>query len=253
MADMPWVRFFPSDWLGGTRAMSAAETGIYITLIATMYERGEPLQADYLRLARLCGASNSVFKKAVESLISEGKIEQTDNGLWNERVGKELLYRTEKSAVALRAVKTRWQGKANENKGADDTGVIRNGYVNDTIQKPEPDTRKKEEDTPTVPKGTERVRKAKGYDPKLVHEFEEMVWKEFPRHPNSRKDPALKKFHDLTPDERAKCIGGVARYSIRFEATTDPKRTVQERLEYVPHLVTWINQKGWQSEYERQG
>ena len=39
MSKMPWIRFFPSDWLAGTRGMSAVETGVYITLIATMYER----------------------------------------------------------------------------------------------------------------------------------------------------------------------------------------------------------------------
>ncbi len=72
MSEMPWVRFFPSDWLGGTRGMGAAETGIYITLVATMYERCEPIPEDHKRLSRLCGASNSAFKKALEDLVSEG-------------------------------------------------------------------------------------------------------------------------------------------------------------------------------------
>jgi uncharacterized protein YdaU (DUF1376 family) len=83
MSEMPWVRFFPSDWLGGTRGMSAAETGIYITLVATMYERGEPVPEDHPRLARLCGASNSMFKAALETLVAEGKITRSEEGLWN--------------------------------------------------------------------------------------------------------------------------------------------------------------------------
>lgn len=116
-----------------------------------------------------------------------------------------------------------------------------------SVTPPEPDTEPDTERTPIVPKGT--VRRSNGVDEVLYSEFEEMVWKEFPRHPNSRKDPAFKKFSSLPKEERAKCIGGVARYAIRFENTEDPKRTVQERLQYVPHLVTWINQKGWQSEY----
>jgi len=57
----PYVRFFASDWLGGTRGMKAAEVGIYITLIAMMYERCEPLPEDHKRLARQCGCSVSVF------------------------------------------------------------------------------------------------------------------------------------------------------------------------------------------------
>lgn len=114
MSGMPWVRFFPSDWLGGTRSMSAAETGIYITLVATMYEKGEPIPEDHARLARLCGASNSTFKTCLLALIDDGKIVRTDNGLWNERVQKETVYRLEKSEVGSRAAKTKWDRKRNE-------------------------------------------------------------------------------------------------------------------------------------------
>lgn len=115
MAEMPWVRFFASDWLGGTRSMSAAETGIYITLIATMYERGEPIKEDHARLARLCGTSNSSFKKCLEALILEGKITRSEEGLWNDRVQKEVSYRLEKSEVGSQAAKVRWGEKTNKN------------------------------------------------------------------------------------------------------------------------------------------
>lgn len=115
MSEMPWVRFFPSDWLGGTRGMSAAETGIYITLIASMYERGEPVPEEPARLARLCGASNSAFKTALESLISEGKIRRVEGGLWNDRVEKEGVYRAEKSEVARSAGRASGVARAGRN------------------------------------------------------------------------------------------------------------------------------------------
>lgn len=105
MSDLPWVRFFPSDWLGGTRGMSAVETGVYITLVATMYERREPIPEDHARLARLCGASNSAFKRALDTLVDEGKITRVEGGLWNDRVEKEQVYLSEKSEVARRAGK----------------------------------------------------------------------------------------------------------------------------------------------------
>ncbi|MBZ9600727.1 YdaU family protein [Phyllobacterium chamaecytisi] len=108
MSKNPWIRFFPSDWLGGTRGMSAVETGVYITLIMTMYERGEPIPEDHARLARLCGASNSAFKSALETLVSEGKIVRVVAGLWNERVEKEQVYLSEKSEVGFQAAKARW-------------------------------------------------------------------------------------------------------------------------------------------------
>lgn len=109
MTAMPWVRFFPSDWLGGTRGMSAVEAGVYINLLAMMYERGAPLVEDTGKLARLCGASNSVFKRCLERLVDDGKIVRGDGDLWNERVGKEQSYRSEKSAVGKHAAKSRWR------------------------------------------------------------------------------------------------------------------------------------------------
>lgn len=144
MGEMPWVRFFPSDWLGGTRSMSAAETGIYITLIATMYERGEPIPEDHTRLARLCGASNSSFKSCLESLIGDGKVTRTDAGLWNNRVEKEVVYRMEKSEVGSRAAKIKWDRKRNENKDNADAPAMPSQSDRNANQKPEPDTRKKE-------------------------------------------------------------------------------------------------------------
>lgn len=117
MTKMPWVRFFASDWLAGTRGMSAAETGVYITLIATMYERQEPIPEDHSRLARLCGASNSVFKNALELLIDDEKIIRVDGGLWNNRVEKERVYLSEKSEVGTKAAIARWGKKHNKNNG----------------------------------------------------------------------------------------------------------------------------------------
>jgi len=108
MSEFPWFKFYPSDWLAGTRGMSAAETGIYITLIATMYERQEPIREDIGRLARVCGASNSSFKKSLEILIQEGKIDRRDGLLWNNRVGRECETRSEKSEVARQSANRRW-------------------------------------------------------------------------------------------------------------------------------------------------
>ena len=96
MSEFPWVKFYPSDWLAGTRGMSALETGVYITLIATMYEKQAPIKEDTGRLARVCGASNSAFKKALAVLVYEGKIARTNGLLCNHREGRETETRAEK-------------------------------------------------------------------------------------------------------------------------------------------------------------
>ncbi|KQY21012.1 hypothetical protein ASD32_06430 [Rhizobium sp. Root483D2] len=136
MTKMPWVRFFASDWLGGTRGMSAVETGIYITLVATMYERGDPIPEDHSRLARLCGASNSAFKKALDTLVGEGKILRLEAGLWNARVEKEQVYLSEKSEVGSRAANARWGKKDKENNDSEDADALPSQSPGNANQKP---------------------------------------------------------------------------------------------------------------------
>lgn len=115
------VAFYPSDWLAGTRGLSAEETGVYITLVSRIYEMAGPIERDDNRLSRLCGCkSKRAFVAALEHLISEGKIVQVDGGLTNERAEKEIKNATEKSARAKQAAQSRWDKKASKNNDAND-------------------------------------------------------------------------------------------------------------------------------------
>lgn len=135
----PWVRFFPSDWLGGTRGMSALESGVYITLIAAMYERRAPLPEEAARLARACGASRAQFEKALGVLIKQGKLCRTPQGLWNRRVARELQFTQEKSAAARDAANTRWGKKHNKNNSDDDASALHGQTICSANQKPQPE------------------------------------------------------------------------------------------------------------------
>lgn len=109
MSAVTHVRFYPSDWLAGTRGMTAAETGVYITMIAMMYERGGPIRHDdKAKLARLCGTSASTFKTILDSLISDGKITVSDAGISNRRVEAEIENVMAKSKVARGKAEARW-------------------------------------------------------------------------------------------------------------------------------------------------
>ena len=162
MSALPWVRFFSSDWLAGTRGLSAAESGVYISLIAMMYERGEPLERNDARLARLCGASNSSFKAALAILIDAKKISVIDGRLWNPRVAKEQFYRSEKSEVGKRAAETRW-GKDQQNQRPADANAMRPQSEGNANQKPEPE------------KKDGSLREPRAREPEQVREVVEMV------------------------------------------------------------------------------
>lgn len=108
MSDLPWVRFYASDWLAGTRGLSATEIGIYITLIAMMYERGVPLPENHDELRRLCGSTSSQFVRAISVLVDRGKLVRLDGCLWNRRVDHEHGLRIKQAVQHKMAATVRW-------------------------------------------------------------------------------------------------------------------------------------------------
>lgn len=133
MSDMPWFQFYPNDWLAGTRGLSAVETGIYITIIATLYDRAAPLPNDPERLARMCGASKRIFIAALNRLVEDGKLILNEQGIWNERVAEELQNRNEKVEKNKKAAETRWNGKTEINQQQYDAPALRLQCQTDAI------------------------------------------------------------------------------------------------------------------------
>ena len=105
----PYVNFYTSDFLGGTSGMTAATKGVYITLLCLMYETEAPLRQDWATHARRCGCTKSAFFKAVAALTDEGKIHETDAGIWSEKCEKHIALRRERTNSASAAAKKRWQ------------------------------------------------------------------------------------------------------------------------------------------------
>lgn len=114
----PWFKFYPSDWLSGTRGLTPAETGVYITLIAMMYENDGSLKRDDSRLSRRCGCTKASFTKILANLIDDRKFYVVDGSLSNERVNNELSCRVEKSQKRSDAANKKWashKGKSEQN------------------------------------------------------------------------------------------------------------------------------------------
>jgi len=137
------VPFYPSDWLAGTRGLSAEETGVYITLVARIYEMAGPIERDDNRLARLCGCgSKAKFVKALEYLISEGKIVEREGRITNERAEKEIKNVTGKSEKAKAAAQSRWDKKDNKNNGSDNADASLGHMPEGCQPKPKPNIEK---------------------------------------------------------------------------------------------------------------
>lgn len=209
----PWFKFYASDWLAGTRGLTAAETGIYITLVSMMYERGAPIDMPAERLARLCGATVTNLKKAICTLIDEGKIFETEDGYWNKRVECEVQKRSAKRQSAKANAERRW-GKS-EQKQRDDNATALQTHSNDDATR-KPDTRI----TPKPPLG-----------------FDEF-WEKCPRKVGKGKArsayiSALKKTDAET------ILDGISRYS---------RQVSGKDAQYIAHPSSWLNAERWEDE-----
>lgn len=119
----PWFKFFPSDWLGGTGGMTAAERGVYITLVAMIYDAGGPIRHDDARLARRCGVTKASWLKIIRLLIEDGKITALENGLLsNPRCEIELsarANRVQNATIASEKAAASRAGKIEEKQRSD--------------------------------------------------------------------------------------------------------------------------------------
>lgn len=132
-----WFKFFPNDWLTGTQDLTAEERGVYITLVALMYDREGPIYDNDQRYSRRCGVSTRKYRTIKNTLIKEGKIE-TEKGpdgtyLTNLRVKKELNFRQtikEQNSIAGKLsadAKKKKQKKPNKNNAHDEATVETEG------------------------------------------------------------------------------------------------------------------------------
>ncbi|SMO69583.1 YdaU family protein [Paracoccus laeviglucosivorans] len=153
MSDSPFFQFYPSDWLAGTRGLTAAETGIYITLIAMMYEAEGPVPNDPKRLARLCGTTPAAFLKAVDALVETGKLTHDERGFFNRRAGIEIEKRSEKRAAASASANARWN-KTKQKQQPENTNASNSQCERNANQKPEVREGKEEAKASSKKKGT---------------------------------------------------------------------------------------------------
>ncbi len=119
--------------------MTAEETGVYITLIATMYEMAGPIERDDERLYRVCGCkSKRAFQKIIQYLVSEGKIEEDSTHIFNSRVQEEIKKVVEKSEKAKDAAEARWRKKPSKIKGRTDANAMQADMLEECQPKPKP-------------------------------------------------------------------------------------------------------------------
>ena len=162
MGDKPFIKFYPSDFLGGTSGLTPAERGVYMTLICLIYEADGPIPRDDGRLARRCGSPKAAFVRSLDCLIDEGKITEEGGMLSNNRAEKAIVDRQNRTQSATHAAKSKWSAqkeKTVSNQGKDDAVAMPTQCACDASQRPEPEPEKEY----THPKGCATGKPASGF------------------------------------------------------------------------------------------
>lgn len=87
---MPYVRFFPSDFLEGTRHLTNEQAGVYIRVLLALYAHGGRLRMDPDWLRWLLNCRPSTVDKKIRELVDLGKLSIVDGYLTNNRVIEEI-------------------------------------------------------------------------------------------------------------------------------------------------------------------
>lgn len=216
----PYIPFYTSDWLGGTGGLTAAEKGVYITLLALIYEGDGPVDLTEKSLARRCGTSATNLRKALKALKEDGKIVEIDGALMNPRAAKEIAARIKKRNANRASAESRWQKKPNKNnQPAMRTQSERNANQNQS-----------QKVTPYSPPGDVKDR------------FEEF-WNLYPHRNGAKKGKAAARKKWAQAIKRADPSLIIS----KAKAFRSDRQAVDG---YAPDPAKWLNQERWTDDIE---
>lgn len=213
------VDFSPDEWLAGTYELSEFDRGVYITICALIYSRGERIGEELLR--RHCQAHGNALNFSLLRLENAGKIARNGSEISQKRCENEL----ETAQKRLR-------------------NASENGTLGNEIKKVRAATRSLNGHANHQPStiNHHNIDRAKALSParkarSAENEFSS-IYAVYPRHVG--RGAALKAFIrarqtvDLGTLQQA-----VERYAEQ-RAGEDPR--------YTPHMATWLNAQRWADE-----
>lgn len=232
MGDKPFIKFYPSDFLGGTSGLSPAERGVYITLLCLIYEADGEIARDDARLSRRCGSPKASFSRILDALICEGKLIERDGMLSNKRAKKAIVDRQNRAQNASHAARLKWSAQVKKNKQnqrKNCAGAMRAQCVKDASQSPEPEPDIKTE-------SNDSVKKTRVKEPDLFAEF----WGRYPKRVG--KADAHKAY--------IRAMKKITHDDLMFALSERLPALEAREKKYRPNPSTWLNQERWQDDID---
>lgn len=135
MNDIFRVDFYAKDWLLDTQVLTPEERGIYITIVSSIYHRGEPVLDDEKWLSNLCNCSRRKLSAVKSNLIDRGFIEIIDGKITQKRAEEELLNARSRRKTARKSNENRMKTdrKQLENQSKTSRKIAENERVSNEI------------------------------------------------------------------------------------------------------------------------
>jgi uncharacterized protein YdaU (DUF1376 family) len=115
VAKLPWMKFFPNDYLADTRGLSPEEKGMWMDLICYAWQSPTRGTISYPidSLSRMLGASREALEAVLKSLRFQGIAEITFDSHANVTVVSRRMLRDEKERDSARLRKQRERSHTN--------------------------------------------------------------------------------------------------------------------------------------------
>lgn len=253
----PWFKFFPRDWLEGTRALTLEQRGAYIDAIAMQMIHGGPLPNDYSWLGHQMHVSSRKAEAIVEALIEAMKLKRTEGGITNDRCEEEIRARDHQrrtnTEIAVKRERERRENLAsgrrdvahnakndNKNNVGVETSCTETGTTRARLDSESEEEKKEYMPTEGVGVGAEeanpKARKVRSY----TAEFE-AFWQAFPVQ-DGKWAAFDKSWRKLSAEDRARATEGAALYADRVR---------RESIERPKWAQGWLTERRWEDEFRR--
>jgi len=132
----PWFAFYPDDFDSGTRAMTLAGRGAYLSLLCYQFSNGT-IPKDERTICRIIGAFPDEWAEIRSEVLA--KFEALEDGSWiNRRMEKEREERDGIRVKRIEAVQKRWGNGFKPDTNEDTSVSTKPGANGDTSPSPSP-------------------------------------------------------------------------------------------------------------------
>lgn len=123
MNKSPWFKFETTPFLDGVLTLTAAERGVYITLLALMYDQNGPITNDAKWLSKRTGLSAATVRRVVDRLVSIGKFQIDEAGQISNKTAIDVIQKRDISRQSKADAGRISQEKQRERRNTRSTGA----------------------------------------------------------------------------------------------------------------------------------